>query len=76
MPDPEFLRNRQWKVALVTGIVGIVFGISFILFTLTVLQKAFFITFFVPVGYVFIGFGLGYIVCSKVFRELEMNIHK
>jgi hypothetical protein len=74
---PGFLHKKQWILTLGLGIFGIAFGSLLIAYSITVVQNGPFpdsaITFSTP-GYFFIGFGMGYVVCSSVIRSLEKKI--
>jgi uncharacterized membrane protein HdeD (DUF308 family) len=57
----KLLNNRKWIVVLVLGLILIIIGLLVIAYDI--------------IGASFLlGFGMGYVICSSIIRELEGRI--
>ena len=59
--------KKQWVLMLALGIFGLLAGVCIVAYSFFVEMTGP----FPPAGFLFIGMGLGYMVCSSTVRKLE-----
>jgi hypothetical protein len=76
---PDKKHKARWGLVLILGIILVAIGVFFNVYAIVVVPSSPFPAaggrYTIP-GFFFIGFGMGYMVCTPLIRQLETKIKK